>query len=384
MCRLALLFLIAVSTNFCFGQEQLNSKEVDSKTYQAYIAANWDELIEIGKKALKNEIDYFYLRLRVGAAYYEKGNYEKAVHHLKKALKFNGENELAKEYLYLSLLYSGNHQEADLLSSQFSDTVKRRLAVSPKLFNLFSVEGGPVLAQSDSISNATYFSFGFNLKLTPRLSMFNNYSFISQTYFRTKYAQNQYYVALPFYLGRSFTLTPAVHFVRLDAEPVIKDLFTAGGFEIKKSIPYLDVAAGFTAGNFYSENQYQGHLKTSFFPLGNQKLNLSSTLYVQAQSSETSVAANGAIQWYFHENAGWGSSYQYGELSNQFAENAFFVYNSPDATNQRFKSWIEYYFKDKIGFQLTYVMEERYNTYYWREPYYYFNHSFVLEIKLMP
>jgi hypothetical protein len=65
------------------------------------------KLIETGKAAIQSEIDYYYLRMRVGIAYYEKKNYASASQHFEKALEFNSADVIAKEYLYYSYLFSG-------------------------------------------------------------------------------------------------------------------------------------------------------------------------------------------------------------------------------------------------------------------------------------
>jgi len=70
------------------------------QTYQLYNEENWYQLTEVGQEAVKNGLDYFYLRIRMGIAYFHLKNYRKAATHLEKALDFNGADASALEYLY--------------------------------------------------------------------------------------------------------------------------------------------------------------------------------------------------------------------------------------------------------------------------------------------
>ncbi|MCC5930542.1 MAG: hypothetical protein JJU28_14945 [Cyclobacteriaceae bacterium] len=91
---------------------QAQSNRVDSITYALYKNTSWNELIETSKAAFQSGIDYYYLRMRVGIAYYEKKNYASASHQFEKALEFNSADVVAKEYLYYSYLLSAREMAA--------------------------------------------------------------------------------------------------------------------------------------------------------------------------------------------------------------------------------------------------------------------------------
>ena len=84
---LALFFVIITIKGI--SQDTINSATVEQKSYQLYLDKNWTELIKFGNKALDKGFDYYYLRLRIGIAYYEKKNYSIALGHFKNVLKFN-------------------------------------------------------------------------------------------------------------------------------------------------------------------------------------------------------------------------------------------------------------------------------------------------------
>ena len=70
---LVLSFLIIAIKGI--SQDTINSATVEQKSYQLYIDKNWTELIQFVGKAIDKGYDYYYLRLRIGIAYYERKNY---------------------------------------------------------------------------------------------------------------------------------------------------------------------------------------------------------------------------------------------------------------------------------------------------------------------
>lgn len=108
-------------------QDSLDYYKVDKLTYQYYIDKNWDSICKVGRLAIKKNIDYFYLRMRIGIAYFEKGKYFKSTHHFKKAREYNSYNDVLNEYLYYSLIYSGLYNEAEHLASSFKESLKTKL-----------------------------------------------------------------------------------------------------------------------------------------------------------------------------------------------------------------------------------------------------------------
>ncbi len=94
------------------AQNTFSYTQSDKETYSLYIQGNWNELIKQGKKALKNGIDYYYLRVRMGVAYYHLGKYRLAIKHLLKANKTNQLDPFVNEYLVYSYLAVGDLERA--------------------------------------------------------------------------------------------------------------------------------------------------------------------------------------------------------------------------------------------------------------------------------
>lgn len=124
MKTLLLLILLTISLKPISAQTSLTFIEVDSTTYNAYLKGDWDRIIELGKQALEQDIDYYYLRMRMAYAFYMKTRYRIAIPHYTKALEFNNKDVIALEYLYRCYLYGGRENDAEKLVNQFPDTLK--------------------------------------------------------------------------------------------------------------------------------------------------------------------------------------------------------------------------------------------------------------------
>ena len=66
-----LLFILPLVSR----SQEMTYQYADSVTYGLYLRGSWDSLIVAGREAFKNEIDFKYLRERLGYAYFQKGDY---------------------------------------------------------------------------------------------------------------------------------------------------------------------------------------------------------------------------------------------------------------------------------------------------------------------
>ena len=114
-----LIIILSLILLFRAGNSQ-DFKSVDQGTYGLYMEQHWDELIRIWKEGLKQDIDYYYLRMRIGIAYYETKNYKASQAHFRKALEFNQGDPVASEYLYYAYLFAGQTEQASILAKDFS------------------------------------------------------------------------------------------------------------------------------------------------------------------------------------------------------------------------------------------------------------------------
>lgn len=251
-----------------------NYRTTDATTYQIYMQKDWDSLIDLGKKVVKNGEDYFYLRLRLGIAYYYNGNYRKAAHHLEKALSFNSNDVTTLEFLYYSYIFSKRDLEASALTIKFPESLTQKLNTKKlKVLDQVYIETGPtfsnnieinkkenligpdsIYSEQDLNNDKYYFQLGVGLHPLKRVSMYVGYNYlnisklkqiqatevyesgtdlfpwnggliIGKTYderaaqpYTHEYnlIQNQAYLNANVSLGKGFILTPAFHLLYIN------------------------------------------------------------------------------------------------------------------------------------------------------------------------
>ena len=114
---LILLLLISL-TSIINAQKSSDFRSVDSLTFMYYNSGDWGRLIDTGKKALNEGINYKFLRQRLGYAYFAREDYFDAGHQFEKSLKFDSYNEFTLKYLYYSYLYTGREKYAGVFINQ--------------------------------------------------------------------------------------------------------------------------------------------------------------------------------------------------------------------------------------------------------------------------
>jgi len=122
-----LIFSVILLNIPAFSQQSLSYAYVDSLTYSLYLSKEYKSLQKHGTKALKNNIDFYYLRMRLGISYYEQNNYERALKHFRAAREMNPADTIMREYLYFSLLYTLRKEEAKELADNFPESMKVRI-----------------------------------------------------------------------------------------------------------------------------------------------------------------------------------------------------------------------------------------------------------------
>ncbi|MDZ4668319.1 MAG: hypothetical protein SGJ00_10585 [bacterium] len=152
-------FLILSLFLFFFGlnQSAVNAQElsyakVDSLSHQYFNNLENAALIRIGKQALKEQIDFYYLRVRLGIAYFRLGNFEAAYMHFNKAVEMNPSEEYVLTYTYQCLLKTAQFQRANMFLILHPQIGSDHIALHKGLSN-FELEGGAILTNNESSFN---------------------------------------------------------------------------------------------------------------------------------------------------------------------------------------------------------------------------------------
>lgn len=405
------LFIVVYSING-FAQDTLTSSAVEQKSYQLYLDKSWSELIEFANLSIAKGFDYYYLRLRLGIAYFEKKNYVSALPQFKKALSYNSDDELCLEYIYYSYLFNARYDEARWFSNQLSESLKEKIGIlHQQSVSLVTIEAGTKItdkktypSQDPNNVNGNYFNpaiytqIGLNHYIKNRPSLFHAATYFSQQTFVNKVNQYQYYLKGTLPLKHDFSVSASVHGVsintfsektysRIDTlwppgvpphsqpppgAPPFKTLTTYTTISNNSSANYLvaNIVAqkhtknfvtgiGFTGSNMFNKTQYISSVYLSYSPLGNSKLIFGCTGYLHSTDSyKTSYLAASPFM-YIQPSTKLGVKFNYfnNRANNIIEDNGYIINNSPDVTFSRYSALINFSINKHLALYGLYQLE---------------------------
>lgn len=409
-------FLMLAIPDAGVSQQAPDLRHIDSITLQLYNLGKWTELADEGSNAIKNGLDYYYLRMRVGIAFYETKNYRKAIPHFQKALALNPMSKITSEYLYFSYLSGGRPYDARITEPLLGEESRKKNKISkPSFIEEVYVEGGPAFAgnqnlnnrgkqhgkqNQDSIYSASYYYnniyYGFagiKLRLLPALSIYQGYGYLTApvsetiTYLNTPVeefnyttVQHEYYANMEINLPGRIFLVPAFHKLWIDFatrmdryDPAINSLvfdtvyakeeMYAASLSLKKDFSIFAVEVSGTYGDFGHAVQKQLGISALTFPFGN--------LDFYTNTGITRMWNDDDDEWIFYQMAGtslgknvwFEAEITYGQLRDYTEKNAFVMYNSPEDINYKVEGTLIFDISPKVEFMFKYRYLQRVNTY---------------------
>jgi hypothetical protein len=203
---LFMFMMVLLSGQTLKGATKLDFATVDRLTYRFYQEKKWDSVIVTGKQALRQDIDYYYLRVRMGIAYFEQTEYFPATTHLKKAREFNSGDPFVTNYLYRAYLYTNRQDEARLLRATLPRSDRDSTLASHGFLEQVHVESGYTLSsdrspgnlatlmgtdsiygEQDLYGNSFYSNAALKMRVSNRLGFSLAYNYLN--FAKTKYVQ---------------------------------------------------------------------------------------------------------------------------------------------------------------------------------------------------
>lgn len=397
------------------SQNAPSIKYTDSLTLDLYHQQNWDKLIDAGKEAIGSGMDYYYLRMRIAIAYYEKENYRTAIKHFEKALEYNLLDQTTIEYLYFSYLLSGRNNDARMLAPKLSDERKKRSGINQnKIVELAYFEAGPGTSyntdlkkwqqdrqQSDSVyskmylyNNVPYLHGGLKFRILPQLSTYQGYSFVSASSqqkidylgqawpdFYPMAKQNEYYGNIEYAIPSGLSFTAAVHshwinyenredyyndslrFLMADTvENKINDYVFS--LAARKEFGLFALEVNGTYGQIGHLDPVQAGLFFYTYPFGN--------LNLYTQTGLIGIWSDAPIdQYLFHQmigvklvsNCWFEAETTIGDFRNYSERNAFTIYNLPEKVNYKIEGNLIINVNEHLDFSLRGRYVQRVATY---------------------
>ncbi|HRZ98504.1 MAG TPA: hypothetical protein P5084_13185 [Paludibacter sp.] len=362
MYKLMILFLLFSTA--VYSQQTIDYKSIDSITWDYFQKYKWDELIKTGKEAIKNNIDFKYLRQRMGYAYFAKEDYYNAIKQYEKSLEFDSADELSHMYLYYAGLNTGNESMARYHAGKLSKEKRNELKI--KIFrpiDAVDFEYNKKFNNNDLRSDPDYLRLGLNTQLGYRLNLYQSVSRYNQiTELTTAIEQDEYFGLLSWNILSKTNLSIGYHYVNTKVNTETDSLKYPGNIwigNINQSFSRLNVALfGSVFTNEFGTTTQLGTQIGVALP-GKLKPYLTSSVY-----NINEIDANRIV---FSQKAGlfvfkklWAeASVTLGNLNNYVDLNGLYFYNSLDQTTFRSGFSLFWYLNPHITVYSNYTYNKK-------------------------
>ncbi len=366
-----ILFLIVIST--AKAQEKLNYTEVDKQSYELFQEKKWPELIRFSEEARQQGIDFFYLQVRTGIAWYSLGKYRNAAPWFLKAYTNDKSFEWLQEYVYYSLVFSGRSLEAVKYAPFFSDAMKKKIGfIETGLTRLayetgysfnagfedlksraFSTEAnlGEDYGEGYFLKNYMFHSFDLSHRVAPNFTLNHNLTYIGvnreamvnwsgQTTSPIRTNQFQYFINPVWVIGKKLNISPSLNLIfgsgdvyagRLNSNStksysLTKQTYSDAVFStaVWSNFGHFSPGVEVNAGTINDSKFAQVSSWVTYYPLSNAKLYFTPKVYFKSASDGfgwNAMSFSGGVQLGKVHLYG---QYLFGEMEN-FVESAGYV-----------------------------------------------------------
>jgi len=351
-----------------YAQEHWNYKNVDSLSYRYYNSGEWDKLIRLGNGAFNKNIDFKYLRLRIGYAYYSVGKYYEAKVQFEKALSFDSFDSFGLEYLYYCYLNLGKEEYAANIVRRLNSV--RATGWTPgfhpqfKPIESIDLEYNYKYSGSQSRSNPQYYRLGVSTRLDYGLTLYQSFSNYNQTIMLMSDnavildKQPEYYALLNWTASNHLLFKVAYHYINSASGTLVNN----GNLFLLAVSPQLNrftLEAYTSALYLQQESIYQGGAQFGYVFPGRLNFYLNGTLSGEFQSNNNRIIYNQKAGLKVSKNIWLEANSTFGKLTDYNDYDALYVYNSFDPITFRSGATLFIYMGKKITFWVNYSIEQK-------------------------
>ncbi|MBK7252701.1 MAG: hypothetical protein IPI04_01980 [Ignavibacteria bacterium] len=414
-CFYVLIFLLIFNAN-ANAQNNFSKDSVDKKSAFLFQNKKWDELISFGNTALKRNAETYFLRVRLGMAYFEKENYFNAIPEFERAIEIGYQDENVLEYLYNSYLKTGRTEDAAFIFSSFSESGKNRIKPLNNSFaeNIFTgIEYGFSNDESRNANtdldgdqnkygeqtifrNSILATAGLNQLPFDRLNIFYDYTYINSG--KTKIImrnneklnddyqeiQNRFYNRFDVLAANGLVISPAGHYISKKyntlftgiADSTLTDI-TVSEKEINNENFILSLSASkfysvykFTlSGSFSYLNEFhQSQLGLSFmmYPLRKTSFYTNTSAVLHSENKISNLIVSQSLGIKAGKRIYIEASASAGKMKNYNEQNGYTVYNTGDVIKTKFGISLDFSLLKNLNFNIGYSFrqsEKNYLTY---------------------
>lgn len=389
---------------------------IDTLTYQQFIKKDYKALQKTGKEALKNGIDFYFLRTRLGISFYNQKNYESSLPHFKKAYQQFPIDTIIQEYYYYALIFTGRKEDAYDLARDFPNSMQQKVGFKKYHFiqcgedelavtigfsennnigkydsldikdtNLYAegtFQGGTTIASiilKKKIIHRSSIITGFSYFETHALGKVDTFdSTATQSFVNNPYQINiaiDYLFPIGIKVGGAFgvyheasnylnaTWNTTTFSFDYNKNPRIKNQFSASIFATYRWNRFELFMTG-SLGNLASVRQTQGELGLAYYPFGNQNFYGVTSGTLLRNDSTQAFIIHQKLGGKAYKNFWYEVSASYGNFRNYMGASGFSTYNTVDPVLFNSNISIRWYYKNLVlipsyGFQ---IRENKYYT----------------------
>lgn len=371
--KVSLFIVFVLAAPSLSAQSKLNFQRVDTNTYEFYANQQWDSLISLANKAINQNIDYFYLRVRVGYAYFMKRDYNSAIEHFKVANNYNSGDPFVIECLYYSYLFLNRPLEANFIIKS-NKNVLSKTSIKRSILNFLYLEGSAASSQYKknminipnspwneiSKTNAIYYSAaGAQFGLGKRALSVISYSkllldkektiTIGNTPHKDQYYlfQHQFYTNFSLRINEQNSFTTAINYIIVNYNTIFSEFNQANQqYDVREeskrlmnyaaSIAYkyrlnkLDWTVDFVLSNLNKQTQQSVGTSFIIYPRGNLDFYFSSAIHFLSQSNSRYYIFNLNTGFKLANHLWIEPFVRLGEFFNYTENNAYVIFNTED------------------------------------------------------
>lgn len=385
------------------GQEPLSFHTADSLTYNLYEQNRWKDLVFTGNQALKAGHDYFYLRMRLGIAYFMQEHYRIAALHFEKALAFNSSDQLAYDYLIKSYDWGGLEVESASVARRFPGLVKRSKHAGGFIHSLNFYGGGSlsngydilsgidpggeaaIYGEATSGGNMFYSHAGLEFSPAPQFRWYLAYNYLllprkqiisvgghDTISHRYDLRQNQVHFNAPLRLSGGWHITPAFNLLYTGFQPVVTAYDTvASAYDFRKTdtlypnyivslnltreLPYASLSISAGLSDFNNTWQKQLTFGSAVYPFANLNFYGLFDISVLNEASTYSLHYRSGIGLRFLSFLWLEGTHTFGDLKNAHSQNGLLVYNAAGNIGSSSSAAAFIRISDKVMLLLQYI-----------------------------
>ena len=374
-----LIFLLAAK-----AQEKLNFAEVDKQSYALFLENKWPELIELATEAREQGIDFFYLQVRTGIAWYNQEKYRDAAPWFLKAYATDKSFDWLQEYVYYSLIFSGRQAEAVKYAPFFSDATKKKIHFHATGVTRLAYEGGysfnsdleSLKARDFStelnlgddygegyfLKNYTFHSVDLSHRVAPNITLNHNLTYIdvnretvvdwgTQTNSPIKINQLQYYINPVLVIGKKLNISPSLNLIVGNGDvyaggvsnnltktySLTKTSYSDAVFSTAAWSSFGNFSPGleFNAGNVNDSKFAQASAWITYYPLSNTKLYVTPRVFFKSGTGSFDWTAFGLSGGAQLGKVHFIGNYLWGNMENFVESNGYVITNFPGTISRK-------------------------------------------------